>query len=95
MQGEDVTYTLNVKNEATATTIANMVVIDRLPYVGDIGVIAGYGRGSAFEVSYNGGLAVSVDGSTITVLRYNSQVMRQQQLEMVLENGLLKRITIQ
>ena len=65
MQGEDVTYTLNVKNEATATTIANMVVIDRLPYVGDIGVIAGYGRGSAFEVSYNGGLAVSVDGSTI------------------------------
>ena len=34
MQGEDVTYTLNVKNEATTTTIANMVVIDRLPYVG-------------------------------------------------------------
>ena len=65
MQGEDVTYTLNVKNEATTTTIANMVVIDRLPYVGDIGVIAGYGRGSAFEVSYNGGLAVSADGSTI------------------------------
>ena len=65
MQGEDVTYTLNVKNEATATTIANMVVIDRLPYVGDIGVIAGYGRGSAFEVSYNGGLVVSADGSTI------------------------------
>ena len=65
MQGEDVTYTLNVKNEATTTTIANMVVIDRLPYVGDIGVIAGYGRGSAFEVSYNGGLVVSADGSTI------------------------------
>ena len=42
-----------------------MVVIDRLPYVGDIGVIAGYGRGSAFEVSYNGGLVVSADGSTI------------------------------
>ena len=54
-RGEDVTYTLNVKNEATTTTIANMVVIDRLPYVGDIGVIAGYGR-ECCAVSYNGGL---------------------------------------
>ena len=65
MQGEDVTYTLNVKNEASATTIANMVVIDRLPYINDIGVVAGYGRGSAFEVYYDGGLAVSVDGTAV------------------------------
>ena len=51
-QGEVVKYTLNVKNESKVN-IKNLVFIDRLPYVGDIGVIAQYPRDSAFEVKWD------------------------------------------
>ena len=51
-QGEPVKYTLNITNESKVN-IKDLVVIDRLPYVGDIGVIAKYTRDSAFEVKWD------------------------------------------
>ena len=51
-QGELVKYTLNVKNESKVN-IKDLAIIDRLPYVGDIGVIAKYPRDSAFEVKWD------------------------------------------
>lgn len=48
-QGEVVKYTLNVKNESLVN-MKNLAIIDRLPYVGDIGVIADYPRDSSFDV---------------------------------------------
>lgn len=51
-QGEVVKYTLNVTNESKVN-IKDLVLIDRLPYVGDIGVIATYPRDSAFEVKWD------------------------------------------
>ncbi|MBO6193850.1 MAG: hypothetical protein J6O00_06685, partial [Clostridiales bacterium] len=82
LQGDIVHYTLNVKNGAKATTrdgsalsagdscMENITIIDRLPYVGDKGVIT-YERGSAFPVELlPNSIAVSVrtDGSTDTPL---------------------------
>ena len=68
MQGEDVKYTLNVTNANDYTKIANMVIIDRLPYVGDIGVIAPFPRNSAFDVDYDytKGFSVAVGGNDCT-----------------------------
>ena len=48
-QGEKVKYTLNIKNESPAR-LSDLIVIDRFPYVGDIGVIADYERKSSFEI---------------------------------------------
>jgi len=82
LQGDIVHYTLNVKNGAKATSrdgsalsagdscMENITIIDRLPYVGDKGVIT-YERGSAFPVELlPSSIAVSVrtDGSTDTPL---------------------------
>ena len=51
-QGEIVKYTLNVKNESLVN-MKNLAIIDRLPYVGDIGVIADYPRDSSFDVKWD------------------------------------------
>ena len=50
MQGEDVTYELHVKNNSPLS-LENFVLIDRLPYVNDIGLVSGYSRNSAFSVN--------------------------------------------
>ena len=49
MQGEDVTYELHIKNNSPVD-LENMTIIDRLPYVGDLGLVSGYERFSAFGV---------------------------------------------
>ena len=49
MQGEDVTYELHIKNNSPVA-LENMTIIDRLPYVGDLGLVSGYERFSAFGV---------------------------------------------
>ena len=51
-QGEVVKYTLNVKNESIVN-MKDLAIIDRLPYVGDIGVIADYPRDSSFDVKWD------------------------------------------
>lgn len=55
-----VTYTLNVKNESTEETIKNLTIIDRLPFVGDIGVLTDGKRHSECDVEYVGDLSVKV-----------------------------------
>ena len=50
MQGEDVTYELHIKNNSPVA-LENMTIIDRLPYVGDLGLVSGYERFSAFGVT--------------------------------------------
>ena len=55
-----VTYTLNVKNESTAETIKNLTIIDRLPFVGDTGVLTDGKRHSKCDVEYVGDLSVKV-----------------------------------
>lgn len=50
MQTEDVTYEIIVKNTSTQN-LENFVVIDRLPFVGDKGLVSDYERNSAFEVA--------------------------------------------
>lgn len=49
MQGEKVTYTINVRNNSPLE-LENMSIIDRLPYEGDMGLVSGYERNSAFGV---------------------------------------------
>lgn len=62
--GDKVTYTLVVKN-AASIHINNMCIIDRLPYVNDIGVIDKNQRGSAFDVDWLGNAKITVYRATI------------------------------
>ncbi len=56
-----VTYTLTVKNEdPTSQSIKNLAIINRLPYVGDSGVLVSGQRGSEYD-------AVYADSMTITI----------------------------
>ena len=82
-QGEVVKYTLNVTNESKVN-IKDLVLIDRLPYVGDIGVIATYPRDSAFEVKWdkfikaeiydnNGNFSRSISNSNIKITFSNDR----------------------
>ncbi|MDD6085271.1 MAG: hypothetical protein PUB76_04770 [Oscillospiraceae bacterium] len=59
MQGENVKYALRVTNRS-AVSINGFTIIDRLPFVGDKGLVSGYDRNSAFAVSL-----VSVDSLTV------------------------------
>ncbi|MBO5164072.1 MAG: hypothetical protein J6B75_06450, partial [Ruminococcus sp.] len=52
MQGEDVIYTLHIKN-TSPIDLEGWTIIDRLPYVGDVGLVSGYERSSAFNVAFN------------------------------------------
>ena len=71
MQGEDVTYELHVKNNSPLS-LENFVLIDRLPYVNDIGLVSGYSRNSAFSVNLASKpeFKVLLDGTTIDSGKY-------------------------
>ena len=62
MQGEDVTYELHIKNNSPVD-LENMTIIDRLPYVGDLGLVSGYARNSAFGVTLKSIDSVAVSGT--------------------------------
>ena len=65
MQGEDVTYELHIKNNSPVD-LENMTIIDRLPYVGDLGLVSGYERFSAFGVKLKSIDSVMVGGTDAT-----------------------------
>ena len=65
MQGEDVTYELHIKNNSPLA-LENMTIIDRLPYVGDLGLVSGYERFSAFGVTLEKIDSVTVDGTAVS-----------------------------
>ncbi|WP_298701921.1 SpaA isopeptide-forming pilin-related protein, partial [uncultured Ruminococcus sp.] len=65
MQGEDVTYELHIKNNSPVD-LENMTIIDRLPYVGDLGLVSGYARNSAFGVTLKSIDSVMVDETDAT-----------------------------
>ena len=65
MQGEDVTYELHIKNNSPVA-LENMTIIDRLPYVGDLGLVSGYERFSAFGVKLKSIDSVMVGGTDAT-----------------------------
>ena len=65
MQGEDVTYELHIKNNSPVA-LENMTIIDRLPYVGDLGLVSGYERFSAFGVKLKKIESVTVGGTNVT-----------------------------
>ena len=64
MQGEDVTYELHIKNNSPVD-LENMTIIDRLPYVGDLGLVSGYERFSAFGVKLKSIDSVMVGGTDV------------------------------
>ncbi|WP_302192295.1 SpaA isopeptide-forming pilin-related protein, partial [uncultured Ruminococcus sp.] len=64
MQGEDVTYELHIKNNSPVD-LENMTIIDRLPYVGDLGLVSGYARNSAFGVKLESIDSVMVGGTDV------------------------------
>ncbi|MBQ2263780.1 MAG: hypothetical protein II341_00110, partial [Oscillospiraceae bacterium] len=82
LQTHPVTYTLNVKNNATADTsgsddlserlyLENFVIIDRLAYIGDTGLISGYPRNTAFPLTFDpDSLTVTLDGQTVAPSKY-------------------------
>ncbi|MBQ8010362.1 MAG: DUF11 domain-containing protein, partial [Oscillospiraceae bacterium] len=82
LQTHPVTYTLNVKNNATADTsgsddlserlyLENFVIIDRLAYIGDTGLISGYPRNTAFPLTFDpDSLTVTLDGQTVSPSKY-------------------------
>ena len=65
MQGEDVTYELHIKNNSPVD-LENMTIIDRLPYVGDLGLVSGYARNSAFGVTLKSIDSVTVGGTDVS-----------------------------
>ncbi|MCM1530448.1 MAG: hypothetical protein NC093_10705, partial [Alistipes sp.] len=69
MQGEDVTYELHIKN-TSPVALENWSVIDRLPYVGDVGLVSGYERDSAFAVSMGDISSVMVGSEEISADNY-------------------------
>ncbi|HCR73817.1 MAG TPA: hypothetical protein DIW26_05365, partial [Ruminococcus sp.] len=69
VQGEKVTYTINVTNNSPVS-IENFTVIDRLPYVNDKGLVSGYERNSAFGVQFSEILSVKVGDITIESSKY-------------------------
>ena len=74
MQGEDVTYELHIKNNSPVA-LENMTIIDRLPYVGDLGLVSGYERFSAFGVTLKSIDSVMVGGTNVidkTVRSYST-----------------------
>jgi len=64
MQTEDVQYQLIVKN-TSVQNLENFVIIDRLPFVGDKGLVSDYERNSAFEVAFKRIDSVTVGGNKV------------------------------
>ena len=69
MQGETVKYALRVTNRSSAA-INGFTIIDRLPFVGDKGLVSGYSRNSAFAVSLVSVDSVTVGGRTLDSSKY-------------------------
>lgn len=68
--GETVRYTMTVKNESQYA-LENFAIINRLPYVGDHGVIVSGERGSEYDVTlpenYNMTAKITLDGKEINI----------------------------
>ncbi|MGN1223472.1 MAG: prealbumin-like fold domain-containing protein, partial [Ruminococcus sp.] len=76
MQTEDVQYQLIVQN-TSVQDLENFVIIDRLPFVGDKGLVSDYERNSAFEVSLNTGVPIKayiVDKSILENLNADGSI---------------------
>ncbi|MDO5396936.1 MAG: hypothetical protein Q4G33_03315 [bacterium] len=72
--GKEVTYTLTVKNDdGTGQSIKNVSIINRLPYVGDSGVIVSGQRGSEFDVTFAYNLKVEVHRNNGTTQELTSE----------------------
>ena len=68
------TYELHIKNNSPVD-LENMTIIDRLPYVGDLGLVSGYERFSAFGVKLKSIDSVVVNGTDVidkTVRSYST-----------------------
>lgn len=59
---EKVRYTLRINNDESASggPIKNISIINRLPYVGDGGVIVSGQRGSEFDVKYSANMSIKI-----------------------------------
>lgn len=65
-------YTLTVNNESSSSELSNFTIIDRLPYVGDTGVLANEKRYSECDVIYDtNDLKVYVDGTELDSDKYS------------------------
>ncbi len=73
--GKKVTYTLKVENtDGASQSIKNVSIINRIPYVGDSGVIVSGQRGSQYDVKYQDSLKViihTLDGQAIELSKDN------------------------
>ncbi len=65
-----ITYTLNVKNESVSESINDLTIIDRLPFVGDTGVLTDGKRHSECDVEYVGDLSVKVGNKILESNEY-------------------------
>ena len=71
--GDTLVYTLTVKNLEDNNYLEDFSIIDRLPYEGDVGVIATNDRGSVFRAKYAGNMRAIItlkDGTEIDVTEY-------------------------
>ncbi|HBB19496.1 MAG TPA: hypothetical protein DCZ62_03540, partial [Ruminococcus sp.] len=94
-QGKEVLYTINVKNgakpakrngeslSAGESCMENISLIDRLPFVGDKGIIT-YERGSAFAVEFD-----SAKGLDISIRRANGadEIVNDDQYKLTFSSG--------
>ncbi len=69
VQGEEVEYTLRVQN-TSSIPLEKFVIIDRLPYVNDVGLVSGYERNSAFSVTMGQIKSVTVGNTTLESSQY-------------------------
>ncbi|MDE5738069.1 MAG: DUF11 domain-containing protein, partial [Oscillospiraceae bacterium] len=69
MQGEKVTYELHIKN-TSPQNLESWTIIDRLPYVGDIGLVSGFERSSAFGVMMGKISKITVGGEKLDETNY-------------------------
>ncbi|MDE5792848.1 MAG: hypothetical protein K2H66_04900, partial [Oscillospiraceae bacterium] len=69
MQGEEVIYELHIKN-TSPQDLKSWTIIDRLPYVGDIGLVSGFDRNSAFGVMMGEISGITVGGRTLETTDY-------------------------
>ncbi|MDE7094407.1 MAG: hypothetical protein K2O52_05805, partial [Oscillospiraceae bacterium] len=65
MQGEKVYYELHIVN-TSPLDLESWTIIDRLPYIGDIGLVSGYERNSAFGVMMGNISEITVGGEKIS-----------------------------
>ncbi|MGN1116268.1 MAG: hypothetical protein ACI4TH_06860, partial [Candidatus Ornithomonoglobus sp.] len=78
-KGETVTYTLKVTNsDESGQAIQNLSIINRLPYVGDSGVIVSGNRGSEYGVTFADNMTINIyneDGTVAKELTTNDYTL--------------------